>query len=286
MIEAKDKEQAVFELMRTFKLPGYDLFNDIIPHVRKDENKPIKATPTKRKATPRKKKAIKDEDTDSDSPEPEPAPPETVPDEEVGMGGPDGRVYWPPTQEHWLRPVKRVMKPKADKKAPPGKELDEKGRIITPAMKRKRAAAAEAGEAAERANVKGEQVAEDAEAEIDALEQSKGKAARTPRTNAAKAEAEAEGKRLAKDIEAVIDASKISKGKAKKAKGKGANAAEAEGERSAAEVVDVKRRSANARKNMKQEGLAKDEPAPKPKRRRSRAKKIDYVEEEEDAEME
>jgi UV DNA damage endonuclease len=31
MIEAKDKEQAVFELMRTFKLPGYDTFNDILP---------------------------------------------------------------------------------------------------------------------------------------------------------------------------------------------------------------------------------------------------------------
>ncbi|KAF4120651.1 UV DNA damage endonuclease [Geosmithia morbida] len=38
MIEAKDKEQAVFELMRTFKLPGYDLFNDIIPYERDDES--------------------------------------------------------------------------------------------------------------------------------------------------------------------------------------------------------------------------------------------------------
>ena len=31
MIEAKDKEQAVFELVRTFKLPGFEMFNDIIP---------------------------------------------------------------------------------------------------------------------------------------------------------------------------------------------------------------------------------------------------------------
>jgi len=31
MIEAKDKEQAVFELMRTFQLPGFEKFNDIIP---------------------------------------------------------------------------------------------------------------------------------------------------------------------------------------------------------------------------------------------------------------
>ncbi|GJC92957.1 UV damage endonuclease UvdE [Colletotrichum higginsianum] len=29
MIEAKDKEQAVFELMRAFKLPGWDTFNDV-----------------------------------------------------------------------------------------------------------------------------------------------------------------------------------------------------------------------------------------------------------------
>ncbi|RMZ75249.1 hypothetical protein DV738_g5573, partial [Chaetothyriales sp. CBS 135597] len=66
MIEAKDKEQAVFELMRTFKLPGYDLFNDILPHTRSDENRA-----------------------------------------EVSMGGPEGRVYWPPGMEEWLRPKKR-----------------------------------------------------------------------------------------------------------------------------------------------------------------------------------
>ncbi|GKT52117.1 V-type ATPase assembly factor PKR1 [Colletotrichum spaethianum] len=37
MIEAKDKEQAVFELMRAFKLPGYNTFNDIVPYERLDE---------------------------------------------------------------------------------------------------------------------------------------------------------------------------------------------------------------------------------------------------------
>lgn len=37
MIEAKDKEQAVFKLMRAFKLPGWDRFNDIVPHERDDE---------------------------------------------------------------------------------------------------------------------------------------------------------------------------------------------------------------------------------------------------------
>jgi UV DNA damage endonuclease len=94
MIEAKDKEQAVFELMRTFKLPGYDKFNDILPHVRNDDNK-IPNTPKKKK---------KDA-------EPEPERP-IIPDDEVGMGGPEGRVYWPPGMEDWLRPVKRVVKKK------------------------------------------------------------------------------------------------------------------------------------------------------------------------------
>ncbi|KAL8931175.1 MAG: hypothetical protein Q9211_007170, partial [Gyalolechia sp. 1 TL-2023] len=115
MIEAKDKEQAVFELMRTFKLPGYDLFNDIIPHVRTDENRPAKQTPKKKQPPRKKRKGRKQNDEDDDSEvsvDPVPSPPEPVPEEEVGMGGPDGRVYWPPGQEHWLRPMKRVLKPK------------------------------------------------------------------------------------------------------------------------------------------------------------------------------
>ncbi len=40
MIEAKDKEQAVFELMRDFKLPGFEKINDVIPFVREDEDRP------------------------------------------------------------------------------------------------------------------------------------------------------------------------------------------------------------------------------------------------------
>lgn len=110
MIEAKDKEQAVFELMRTFKLPGYDTFNDILPYVRNDENKPWK--PPKKK-TPKKKKGIDDEPDD----EPEPQPPPIIPDEDVSMGGPDGRVYWPPGMEEWLRPKKREVKPRDPEKA-------------------------------------------------------------------------------------------------------------------------------------------------------------------------
>ena len=117
MIEAKDKEQAVFELMRTFKLPGFNTFNDILPHVRKDDNKPIK---TPKKNTPRRKKGVKNKDDDLEAAEEaievdEGSAQETIADDEVGMGGPEGRVYWPPGMEDWLRPVKRVVKPKGSK---------------------------------------------------------------------------------------------------------------------------------------------------------------------------
>lgn len=101
MIEAKNKEQAVFELMRNFKLPGYELVNDMIPYARTDENKPFK---------PPRKSAKKNGDfVDLESQLP---PPRTIPDEEVGMGGPDRRVYWPPGMEEYLRP-KKVIRAKA-----------------------------------------------------------------------------------------------------------------------------------------------------------------------------
>lgn len=100
MIEAKDKEQAVFELMRTFKLPGYALFNDLIPYTRTDENQPFKP--------PRK---TKKNDGFVDLLGAVPTPP-NVTEEEVGMGGPERRVYWPRGMEEWLRPAKKVVKPK------------------------------------------------------------------------------------------------------------------------------------------------------------------------------
>jgi UV DNA damage endonuclease len=87
MIEAKDKEQAVFELMKKFNLPGHELINDLIPHVRTDENV-VKA-----------KKSKKDEEHEQVL--------EQVPEQEVGMGGEERRVYWPPGMEEWLRPKKR-----------------------------------------------------------------------------------------------------------------------------------------------------------------------------------
>ncbi|KAH7008682.1 UV-endonuclease UvdE-domain-containing protein [Ilyonectria destructans] len=68
MIEAKDKEQAVFELMRTFKLPGWDKFNDIVPHEREDEpQKAIKKKPKKGK----KKSSGSSEECEDDTKVPE-----------------------------------------------------------------------------------------------------------------------------------------------------------------------------------------------------------------------
>ena len=166
MIEAKDKEQAVFELMRTFKLPGFETFNDMLPHIRKDDNKP--PPKPKKKKTPKKKSKKQpeaeeeNEDEDEDSSPDEPTP---ISDSEIGMGGPDGRVYWPPGQEHWLRPVKKVVKPKVDKKAPPGKEVDEQGRIVTAAMKRKRAKEGE--EVVNKAQKEGEMLAMKVERVVD-----------------------------------------------------------------------------------------------------------------------
>ena len=115
MIEAKDKEQAVFELMKTFKLPGFEKISDIRPYMRDDENKPWKPPPKKK--TSKKRKGQADEDAE---PEPEPVPPPIVPEEDISMGGPDGRVYWPPTMEEWLRPKKREVK-KKDPDATPAK---------------------------------------------------------------------------------------------------------------------------------------------------------------------
>ena len=116
MIEAKDKEQAVFELMRIFKLPGFDTFNDMIPHVRKDDNKPIRAPKKKGpKKRSRKGKVAEDELEVAEEAIEDPiddTTPDVIPDDQVGMGGPEGRVYWPPGMEEWLRPVKRVVKPR------------------------------------------------------------------------------------------------------------------------------------------------------------------------------
>lgn len=104
MIEAKDKEQAVFELMRTFKLPGWDLFNDIVPHERPDE--PKKAVIKKAKKVGKGKKSQKDGTAEDQIEVPE----QVVSPDEIGMGGPERRVYWPEGMEDWLKPKKRETK--------------------------------------------------------------------------------------------------------------------------------------------------------------------------------
>lgn len=103
MIEAKDKEQAVFELMRTFKLPGYNTFNNMIPHVRQDENKKIITKPVKKHYS---KAKIGAEEINKSYYEQVAI---SVAEEDIGMGGPEGRVYWPSGMEHWLRPAKRIV---------------------------------------------------------------------------------------------------------------------------------------------------------------------------------
>ncbi|AEO55798.1 hypothetical protein MYCTH_2057317 [Thermothelomyces thermophilus ATCC 42464] len=117
MIEAKDKEQAVFELMRTFKLPGFERINDMIPNEREDEPRPAPKVP-KRKQKPAaslKRKRAPDEDpvelnnvgSGTDDREQPVDTGREVSDEDYAMGGPDGRVYWPPGREDWLKPAKR-----------------------------------------------------------------------------------------------------------------------------------------------------------------------------------
>ncbi|RFN45853.1 uv-damage endonuclease [Fusarium flagelliforme] len=103
MIEAKDKEQAVFELMRTFKLPGWDTFNNIVPHERPDESR--KAIKKKAKKGKKKTDGVNGEAEDDIE-----VPEKIVSAEDFGMGGPQDRVYWPEGMEEWLRPKKREIK--------------------------------------------------------------------------------------------------------------------------------------------------------------------------------
>lgn len=112
MIEAKDKEQAVFELMRTFKLPGWNLLNDVVPYERLDEPRPNKAENKSKKPKKPKKKKGAEEDGDEDLGEHGPVESEAtvISPEDFGMGGPMRRVYWPEGWEEWLKPKKREVK--------------------------------------------------------------------------------------------------------------------------------------------------------------------------------
>lgn len=115
MIEAKDKEQAVFELMRTFRLPGFEKINDIVPHKREDQDaRPRRAGGGKKKKKKTKKKRDDDAGVDkeegSQGEKETPPTPKRVDPEDFGMGGPLNRVYWPAGMEGWLKPRKRVKK--------------------------------------------------------------------------------------------------------------------------------------------------------------------------------
>jgi len=165
MIEAKDKEQAVFELMRKFKIPGWEKIQDVIPHVREDENKP---QPKKRVVTAKKPKKPNNqkrkgegakegegeeveqaESQVKEEPVPDPEPTvQFIAEEEIGMGGAEGRVYWPEGKEDWLSPPKRVRIKKAETEE--GAEVDnKKDKKPSRAAKSKKGSAAvkiEAGE--------------------------------------------------------------------------------------------------------------------------------------------
>lgn len=177
MIEAKDKEQAVFELMRTFKLPGFETFADVTPYVREDDNKAVLAAMNRKKT----KAQMKKEEEEGV----EEVQPQLIPDEEVGMGGPLGRVYWPPGMEEWLRPKKREVKKKAS--AEDGEDVDnEEGSVSakkgkktkTKAQIKAEGEALYAAHQAELAAAKGGvKVEEDSESDLEA----------TPATKKAKA---------------------------------------------------------------------------------------------------
>ncbi|ROV92452.1 hypothetical protein VSDG_06658 [Cytospora chrysosperma] len=118
MIEAKDKEQAVFDLMLRFKLPGHERIADVVAFEREDQDRP--APPVKRVKKPaRKKKAKGDGDNEDDAQEKVEETEVTiggftVTSENFGMGGPLGRVYWPVGFEEWLSPKKREKKVKVE----------------------------------------------------------------------------------------------------------------------------------------------------------------------------
>lgn len=126
MIEAKDKEQAVFELMRRFKLPGFQTISDVVAHERIDQDRPPQKAKSAKKSAPRKKKRKAGEDPPEDADDagngdaeaeaavPAPDPGLTVNPEEFGMGGPLGRVYWPLGCEDWLHPKKKEKKVKVE----------------------------------------------------------------------------------------------------------------------------------------------------------------------------
>lgn len=112
MIEAKDKEQAVFELMKTYKLAGWERLDTVVPHERDDQ--PSKATKKASKKASKKAAAKNQDVVDTSSNEngmdATDAMEKPISAEDFGMGGPENRVYWPEGKEEWLSPMKRKKK--------------------------------------------------------------------------------------------------------------------------------------------------------------------------------
>lgn len=199
MIEAKDKEQAVFELMRIFKLPGYDRIADVLPYMRMDDNKA--KTVGKRNAGKKKQSG----GVESDADESEIA---LIPEKDVGMGGPEGRVYWPPGMEEWLRPKKREVK----KRGPTPEEKTEKNEAQV------KKEAAEEAYVVRQASLKQDQV--DAEEEEEEEEEEESDVDATPATKKARA-AMRKKERLAAEMRTAQEAKKILKAAATAAKNGG-----------------------------------------------------------------
>ncbi|OAA72250.1 UV-damage endonuclease [Cordyceps fumosorosea ARSEF 2679] len=117
MIEAKDKEQAVFELMRTYRLPGWQRANDVVPYER-DDDEPRPAAKKAAAAAAAKRGvngmgAVDGEEVD------------VVAAEDLGMGGPENRVYWPPGMEEWLRPRKKGSEQKGKEGGEGGEDMEQ-----------------------------------------------------------------------------------------------------------------------------------------------------------------
>ncbi|KAL5346630.1 hypothetical protein ACLOAV_008337 [Pseudogymnoascus australis] len=113
MIEAKDKEQAVFGLMRMLKLPAWDRFADIIPYERTDDKR---AVPRKRGGRRTEKQLAGEIGEAGDAVSPEAGRGvDEVAEDDIGMGGRESRVYWPPGMEEWLRPKKRDVRKREER---------------------------------------------------------------------------------------------------------------------------------------------------------------------------
>lgn len=91
------------------KLPGWDGINDIVPHERSDIRVKKKKM-TKKRMLEIKRERLKSESKVDGSKEDifEEEEEQDIAEEDIGMGGPERRVFWPPTMEDWLRPAKRI----------------------------------------------------------------------------------------------------------------------------------------------------------------------------------